>query len=149
MTADFAGAELALRKSIAVSATFDGNHYYLVRMLLVHDQPEAALKEFQAEAAPDAKDAGLAVVYHTLGRKADSDAALARLIRASGDTWSYSVSIVHAYRGERNEAFEWLEKACESRDADLLVSIRGDPELVPLRADPRYKSLLRKMNLPE
>jgi hypothetical protein len=60
-----------------------------------------------------------------------------------------SVSIVHAYRGERNEAFEWLEKACESRDADLLVSIRGDPELVPLRADPRYKSLLRKMNLPE
>ncbi len=110
---------------------------------------ESAQKEIQAEPARDAKDAGLAMVYHALRRKADSDAALARLIQASGDTWPYSVAMVHAYRGERNEAIEWLEKGRESRDSDLLAGVRGDPEFAPLRDDPRYRDLLRKMNLPD
>jgi serine/threonine-protein kinase len=146
---DFAGAEVAIRKSITINATFDGNHYFLGRMLLARGQIEAARKEMQAELASDAKDAGLAMVYHALGRKAESDAALARLVQASSDTWPYSVATVHAYRGERDEAIEWLEKACAARDSDLLEGIRGDPEFAPLRHDPRYKELLRKMNLPE
>ncbi len=146
---DFAGAEATFRKSIAISAMYDGNHYFLCRILLADGQIEAAQKEVQAEPAPDAKDAGLAMVYYTLHRKAASDAALNRLIQASGDTWPYSVATVYAYRGEHSEAMEWLEKARETRDSDLLAGIRGDPEFGPLHADPRYKAFLRKMNLPE
>jgi|ERR1022692_2025199 tetratricopeptide (TPR) repeat protein len=73
---------------------------------------------FISYASPDAAVAG-ALVYHAQHRKADSDAALARLIQASGDTWPYSVATVYAYRGEHNHAIEWLEKALESRDSDL------------------------------
>jgi TolB-like protein/Flp pilus assembly protein TadD len=149
VTGDFTGAEAAFRKSIAISAMYDGNHLFLCRVLLARGQIESAQKEIQAEPATDARDAGLAMIYHALRRKADSDAALARLIRASGDTWPYSVAIVLAYRGERDKAIEWLEKARESRDSDLLAGVRGDPELASLRGDARYKALLRRMNLPE
>ena len=145
---DFDGAQLALRKSIAINASFDGNHYQLSRIDLARGEVEAALKEIQLEVAPDAKDASLAMIYHALRRKGDSDAALARLIREAGDTWPYSVATVYAYRGERNEAFKWLEKGFATRDSDQLEGIRGDPEFAELREDARYKTLLRKMNLP-
>jgi tetratricopeptide (TPR) repeat protein len=148
-TGDFAGAQVTLHKSTAINATFDGNHYFLSRMLLARGDFEAALKEIQHEVGPDAKAAGLAMIYHGLRRKADSDAALARLIGLSGDTWPYSVATVYAFRGERNEAFDWLEKGLATRDSDQLEGIRGDPEFTPLRGDPRYKTLLHKMNLPE
>jgi TolB-like protein len=144
---NFVDAQSALQKSIAINAKFDGNHYFLGRMLLARGEFEAALKEIQLEAAPDAKDAGLAMIYHALRRKADSDAALARLVRASGETWPYSAATVCAYRGERNEAFKWLEKGYATRDSDQLEGIRGDPELAALREDARYKTLLRNMNL--
>lgn len=146
---ELTGAAVAFRKSLAINATFDGNHYNLGRILLTDGQSAEALKEMQAEVTSDAKDAGLAMVYHAMGRKADSNAALARLIQASGDTWPYSVATVYAYRGERDEAFKWLEKGYVTRDSDQLGGVRGDPEFVGLRDDSRYKALLRKMNLPE
>jgi hypothetical protein len=55
---------------------------------------------------------------------------------------------VHAYRGERDEAFRWLDKALVSRDSDFVASVRADPELAPLRSDHRYPALLKRMNLP-
>ena len=147
-SADFDGAERSFRSSLASNASTDGAHYMIVRILLARGQVDAALKEIQAEVAIDAKDAGLSMIYHAQGRKLDSDAALARLVKESGETWPYCVATVHAFRGERNDAFEWLEKARLARDSDLLASILGDPELAQIRADPRYKKLLREMNLP-
>jgi serine/threonine-protein kinase len=55
---------------------------------------------------------------------------------------------VYAFRGEKERAFEWLERAYEARDEDLFF-IKGDPLLKNLEGDPRFKAFLRKMNLPE
>ncbi len=147
---DFAGAEAALRKCLAIGGTFDGSHLAIGRMFVARGQYAAALVEMQAEAATDAKEMGLAIVYNALGRRSDSNAALARLIEVAGKLWPVSVATVHAYRGEREEAFKWLDKAYELRDSDLLQLVApGDPAFMPLREDPRYKAFLRKMNLPE
>ena len=43
-------------------------------------------------------------------------------------------------------AFRWLDRAYAQKDT-LLWAIKSDPLLIPLRGDPRYKSLLRKMKL--
>jgi TolB-like protein/Tfp pilus assembly protein PilF len=145
---DYDGAELAFRKSIAISATFDGNRWNLTRILLMHGQIDAALAEIQAEVSPDAKDAGLAIIYHAQHRKTDSDAALARLIKADAERWPYGVAVVYGYRGERDKAIEWMQKAVEARDSDMFIGFRGDPEFALARADPRYAAILRKMNLP-
>jgi tetratricopeptide (TPR) repeat protein len=145
---DFSGAQVALQKSIAINATFDGNHYFISRMLLARGDFKAALNEIQHEPS-DAKHAGLAMVYHGLRQKVDSDAELARLVSGSGETWPYSVATVYAFRGEANKAFDWLDKGVATRESDQLEGIRGYPEFEALRKDARYKTLLRKMNLSE
>jgi hypothetical protein len=52
-----------------------------------------------------------------------------------------------AKAGETDKAFEILEKALERRD-DTLLMIKG-PGLEPLKPDPRYKDLVRRIGLPE
>jgi hypothetical protein len=46
--------------------------------------------------------------------------------------------------GDGDKAFEWLEKACEER---FVIGIKVDTQFDPLRSDPRFADLLRRMNL--
>jgi hypothetical protein len=50
--------------------------------------------------------------------------------------------------GDRDHAFEWLEKAF-AEHAGRLEYIKVEEALDPIRSDPRYASLLRRMGLPE
>lgn len=77
-----------------------------------------------------------------------SAAHLAEAIRHNGHSWPSEIARVYAFRGEKDRAFEWLDRAYDVRDQDLYF-IKGDPLLKKLEADPRYKAFLRKMNLPE
>jgi tetratricopeptide (TPR) repeat protein len=54
-------------------------------------------------------------------------------------------AIIYAYLGEKEEAFEWLEKAFE--EGVDMSSLKVTPRLDPLRDDPRFQDLLRRMNL--
>jgi hypothetical protein len=60
---------------------------------------------------------------------------------------TYEVALVYAGLGEKDRAFEWLEKAYRVHDKGM-VYLRVDPTLDPLRSAPRYKDLLRRMNFP-
>jgi adenylate cyclase len=62
--------------------------------------------------------------------------------------YPFTSATIYAYRGESDEAFKWLDRAYAQKDA-LLHQIKGYPLLKSLEGDPRYKALLRKMNLPE
>jgi TolB-like protein/Flp pilus assembly protein TadD len=142
-------AEQEFRASIQISPTFAGNHVYLGQILLLRGNPQGALREMLAEPSPSTRDFGLALACHALGRKAESDAALARFTRSSGNLVPMNVAIVHAYRGERDQAFAWLEKAIDERDLAVGHKFFDEPKFEPLRSDPRYKALLRKLNRPE
>jgi TolB-like protein/Flp pilus assembly protein TadD len=146
---DLAGAESTFRQSLAISRSFDESHLFIAEILLLRGHLEAALAEVQLESAPDAKDLGLALVNHALGRHAESDAALARLTRNDNEVWPYGIALAHAYRGEADKAFNWMEQAYELRDAEFIFSIHAHPMFQRLRGDPRYKALMRKMNLQE
>jgi adenylate cyclase len=141
-------AERAFRKGLEVSPTFTDNHKYLGQILLLRGQPREALKEMEAESASSYRGIGLALAYHTLGRRAESDAALARVKHSGGSLYATDIALVHAYRGEFTPAFGWLDKAIAERDVTLVHVLELDPLLASLRADPRYSTLLRKMNLP-
>jgi tetratricopeptide (TPR) repeat protein len=148
LAGDEHGAELAQRRVYELSPTFIGAHMQAGWMLIARGGFDAALKEMLAETEQIPKDAGLASVYHALGRNAESDAALARLTNEYS-YWPCGVALVHASRAEPDQALEWLEKAYDVRDPDLLLWIRGHPFFAALHDDHRYKALLRKMNLPE
>lgn len=59
----------------------------------------------------------------------------------------YEVALVYAGLGEKDRAFEWLERAYEVRDR-ALAYLKVEPPLDPLRSDPRFEDLLRRMSLP-
>jgi hypothetical protein len=51
---------------------------------------------------------------------------------------------IYAGLGEKDKAIEWLEKGYEDRS---IPPVKVDPALYPLRSDPRFADLLRRMNL--
>ena len=88
------------------------------------------------------------LVFHALGRRGESDAALAALkSKYAGDS-AYQIAEAHGFRGEADLAFEWLERAYNQRDGGV-SEIKGDRFLRGLAGDPRYKAFLRKLKLPE
>ena len=88
------------------------------------------------------------MAYSALGRKADSDASLAHLEKAHADQNPFRIAQVNAFRGESDEALKWLERAFAQKSPQLLF-IKVDTLFRKLEGDPRYKALLKKMNLPE
>ena len=56
--------------------------------------------------------------------------------------------MIYAGLGDKDQAFACLDKAYELRDSGI-VFIKVDPLFDPLRDDPRFKNLLRRIGLPE
>jgi adenylate cyclase len=79
---------------------------------------------------------------------AASDAALSQLKSVYGTSGAYQIAEVHAYRGEIDAAFEWLEYAYSARDTGL-IWLRDDAFLKPLLEDRRWEAFLHKMKLSE
>ncbi|MCA1589454.1 MAG: hypothetical protein LC734_03495 [Acidobacteria bacterium] len=67
---------------------------------------------------------------------------------AKGESIGHYLATVHAGLGDKDQAFAWLEKDFEKRSG-LLSTITWRLYFDSLRSDPRYKDLLRRMNLPE
>jgi hypothetical protein len=61
---------------------------------------------------------------------------------------NYWVAIVYAALGEKEAAFAELEKAYQAHDW-FIQRINSDPFMDPLRDDPRFKDLVRRLGLPE
>jgi hypothetical protein len=88
------------------------------------------------------------MIYHALGKKAGSDAALAALLKDHADEDAFEIANVYAFRGQPDQAMHWLDRAYAQKDASLLY-IKVEMPLKSLEGDARYKAFLRKMNLPE
>jgi tetratricopeptide (TPR) repeat protein len=107
-------------------------------VLLLMDEPQAALEEMQKEASLS-RLIGLVLVFHALGLAQESDAALAELIDQHEQAAAYNIAYILAYRGETDRAFEWLDKALENGDGGLpeilmepfFTSIQGDQRWLP------------------
>jgi tetratricopeptide (TPR) repeat protein len=91
---------------------------------------------------------GLAMVYHALGKKAESQAALDRLLKDDPDESAFEIAEAYAYRGQSDEAMHWLERAYAYKDPGLYY-LKGEMALKSLEGDPRFKAFLKKMKLPE
>jgi TolB-like protein len=140
-------AERSFRRALQITPEYAVGHYFLGEALMLQGHLEAALAEFRREKPDDGQLVGSAMADFAAGRKADSDAQLAEAIRQNATDWPQGIASVYAFRGEKDHAFEWLDRAYEARDH--LYTFKGDPLMKNLERDPRYKAFLRKMNLPE
>jgi serine/threonine-protein kinase len=90
---------------------------------------------------------GMALAHHSLGDAAAADQDLKLLIARYGHILPYQTAEGYAWRGEKDKAFEWLDRAYELHDASFIY-YTFDPLLRNLHDDPRYGALLKKLGLP-
>lgn len=140
-------AEAACRKALEINSELPAAHAWIARVHLMRGDPAAALDEMQRERDPLWRRFGLALAYHASGRANEAAAAVRDLAENHADHAAFQVAEVHAFRGERDQAFAWLERAYSQRDGGFTV-MKGDPLLRGLEGDPRYAAFLKKMRLP-
>jgi TolB-like protein/class 3 adenylate cyclase len=141
-------AEAAVREVLDISPTYEVAPYALGLTLLALDRPQEALAAVERTTNAGLRTKGLVSVYHALGRQEDSNTALAWLTREHANDDAYGIAQVHAFRGEIDEALLWLDRAYAQKDSNL-YRITGDPLLVRLQDEPRFKAFLRKMRVPQ
>jgi hypothetical protein len=116
-------------------------------------QFEESVAELQKAATLSPEDdltkAALAYACAASGRKSDSQDILAQLKNQSKRRYvsPYVLALICVGLGKKGEAFEWLEEAYKQRDTSLPL-IRLEYMFDPLRSDPRFRELLRRINFP-
>src|SRR5262245_16469770 len=134
----------SFRTVLSLSPSNGGAHCQLGVALLLNGAAKGALAEIEQETREIYKMIGLAMVYYALGRKADSDAGLAALIAKYEKDGPSNIASVYAFRGEADQAFEWLDKAVEYGDGGL-GEIVTDNLFDKIHSDPRWLPFLRKI----
>ncbi len=61
---------------------------------------------------------------------------------------AYGFAIVHAGLGDKDQAFQWLERGYQDRALEM-TRLKVDPFLDNLRSDPRFADLVRRVGLPQ
>jgi TolB-like protein/Flp pilus assembly protein TadD len=92
---------------------------------------------------------GLGYGYAVTGRRAEAQKVLDQLNKFSKQKHVPAVYMAKIYAGlgEKEKAFEWLEKAYEDRSILSNGFIKANPIFDPLRSDPRFDDLLRRVGL--
>lgn len=94
--------------------------------------------------------AALAHVYAVTGKKAEAEKILRGLERKSKDAYvsPYMIATIYAGLGEKDKAFEFLEKAEREKSWDLVWRFKADLRIDNLRSDPRFQDLARRVHYP-
>ena len=145
-THDYPAARKSIERALAISPTADSFHFALGQLDLLQDRLAEAQAEFQKQSAEGNRRMGIAMVEHASGHDRQSQAALKELIAKNAGDMAYQVADVYAWRGEKDKAFEWLERAYQQRDSGL-NGIAWDPLLSSLKGDSRFGTLLTKLEL--
>lgn len=80
------------------------------------------------------------------GKQAEARAVLAELLKASSERYvsAYNLAMIFNGLGERDKAFEWLERGFQQRD-QRMVFLKVEPKWNNLRDDPRFQDLMRRV----
>jgi len=125
--------------------------YLLGDSLTDEGRPDEAIVAFRRVSVDLYRLCGLARAEYALGHGKESQRALDELIAKFGSSengGATAVAYVYALRGDKDKTIEWLERAYQQRDDDL-ISIKHVPTLQGMQSDARFQALLRKMKFPE
>jgi TolB-like protein/DNA-binding winged helix-turn-helix (wHTH) protein len=140
-------ATASFQTALSLNPEFPGAWANIARIRLAEGDAPAALEALQRERSEGLRIYLSAIVQHALGDTDASEQALQWVIEQVGDLASVQIAGIHAYRGEADQAFEWLHKAYDIRDAGL-ANILLHPNFANLHDDPRWETFLDQMGLP-
>ncbi|MDQ3681945.1 MAG: hypothetical protein M3352_02585 [Bacteroidota bacterium] len=93
-------------------------------------------------------DVALAEIYAAANKKEDASKIIAEVEAGknlSGNDYR-GMALVYAALGDNDMAFSWLEKSYDKHE-ESLCSLKIDPKMDPLRSDPRFNTMLKKIGL--
>jgi TolB-like protein/Flp pilus assembly protein TadD len=149
---DFEKSVLHYRMGIELDARFDAAHTGLARSLEALGRFDEARAEYEEGRRLSGGIAGpsfgLAHLEAAAGNEKEARRILAELTEARSTrvVSAWGIAVLHASLGDIDEAFRWLDVAVEER-APALISLRVHPRLDPIRKDPRYSLLVRRLGL--
>ena len=140
------------RKTLEMDPNFFRAHLWLGRAYVQKGMYKEAVEEFQRARQLDDKPlvlAGLGHAFAASGRRGDAQKVLSELSQLSKRMYvdSYYVAAIHAALGDREQAFQSLEKAYDDRSS-WLSRIKVDPVFDSLHSDPRFTNLVQRIGLP-
>ena len=140
------------RKTLQMDPNYPPAHFYLSQAYMQKAKYKEAVTEVQKAITLSGRlprtVATLGRIYAVSGESVKAQKVLEELSELSKRRYvpSYYVALIYEGLGQKDRAFEWLEKALEERDSEL-VFLKVDPSLDILRSDSRFFALLKKTNL--
>jgi tetratricopeptide (TPR) repeat protein len=145
----------SLQKTLRMYPNFSPTHFGLGMAYERKGMYKEAITELQKAIELSGSDTGqldiycaLAYVYAVSDRKDKAQDILDQVEELSKLSYVSPSSIAMIYTGlrDKDQAFAWLEKAYEERDA-VMESLKVEPVWDSLRSDPRFADLLRRIGL--
>jgi TolB-like protein/Tfp pilus assembly protein PilF len=145
-TKRFAEARAEYARVIELNSSAPWAHAGLGLAYLLQNKFEEAATEAQADAGEWARLLIVSCARWAQKHVQESDAALNELIKNESELAAFQIAQAYAYRGDKDKAFEWLERARRQRDPGL-GDLLKDPLLENIHDDPRWNAFLRTMGL--
>ena len=140
------------KKALEMDPEFAEAHALLGLAYSINGQHEEAIAELRQIRDLENNPAYLSWLGYLYGVAGKRDEARTVGIQLQGLAQRTSVSplwmtVFHIGLGEKDEAFQWLERVFEEKAGGGAVSLKVNPLFDPLRSDPRFADLLRRANL--
>jgi TolB-like protein/Tfp pilus assembly protein PilF len=149
----FDEALLQCNKTVELDPNFSMGHWCLGQTYLGERNYSAAIPELERASALGTTPlliCDLGFAYAAAGRSIGARAILEAFQRKAQFEYipPYLIAAIYGALGEKDEAFKWLDRAYNERDSHITY-LKLDPEMDPLRSDPRFGILMQRLKLPE
>ncbi len=138
---DLDGARAAFNRSLEISPVQTYAPVGLGATLLLQGHAAEAQAAFQRSTGAAFRPYGAALSNFELGHEAEARRQLDALIAGYAETAAYQIAEVYAWRGQRDLAIHWLQRARDQKDGGFPF-LKMDPLLRKLHGDPRYEAML-------
>ncbi len=144
----FAPAIAAARQALAIDPSQASARRFLgYSLILTHRYDEAAAEFAKLPADSVQAEAARAMIAAFKGDTRESDELIVRMQQSYAETANYQYAQVYAQRKDADATIHYLNKALAARDAGLAF-VKADPFFDPVRGDPRFAALLKRLNFP-
>ncbi|MBX3738801.1 MAG: TIR domain-containing protein [Candidatus Didemnitutus sp.] len=134
------------RKAVALAPLGDEYHSHLARALAIAGRIAEAKQESAREPNERYRLVAEATIHYLAGERAEGDRAVQAISDKFGDQMAGYLANICALAGRVDDAFQWLERGYEARDASIAWA-KTNTSYESIRRDPRWEVFLRKMGL--
>lgn len=139
-------------KSVELGPTIYTTHFFLAEAYErkgMYEEAIAAMKRSAELSGDNVPHTGLATIYASSGKRAEAQSILEQAENhPTANRVAFWIAAAYASLGREDDALRWLERAYEAREF-IMPWVSFYWRFDPLRSDPRFKDLVRRMDLPQ